>query len=387
MNKTKRILIISEIHLIKTFLLPTILKLKESADVVFDCFIVATINDKVRKELEANFENVFANQYPKGLLGKIPKLRFFQSIYGLRKLAASLPHYEVAHINFHHFYYSLFTPIIRKKVNKLYISFFGSDFNELEWYRHLGNKKTIRITDNVFSTNSTLLKEIKNKYNLSEKKIGTSVLMPMIDAFIDFEELLLNKKKEDAKKELGIDNKLMVCGYNAAPIVRHKEIIIALLNIKENLKDFQLIFPMTYGLNASVTRINVKNLLLNSGFNYQIFEEYLPIEKILNIRLAADIFIHIQSRDQMCSSMLEHLAAGSLVITGEWLPYNSLKEKGVYFIEISKVGDLEKAAKDAIQNLDYHLEMCKVNREIIFSLMKWENNKAKWLTAYNITEK
>jgi hypothetical protein len=86
----------------------------------------------------------------------------------------------------------------------------------------------------------------------------------------------------------------------------------------------------------------------------------------------------------MTSSMLEHLAAGSVVITGKWLPYGSLEEIGVYFIRINKVDDLKETLLEVIKHLDVHLELSKKNREIMLKLMSWETNKWSWYEAYKL---
>ncbi len=65
MNR-KRILIISEAHLIKTFVLPTIKKLKNETNGLFDCFIVTPISHSDRVILEKVFNKVFANKHLKG---------------------------------------------------------------------------------------------------------------------------------------------------------------------------------------------------------------------------------------------------------------------------------------------------------------------------------
>lgn len=121
--ENKRILIISEAHLIKTFVLPTIKKLKAETDGLFDCFIVSPVSKIDREILEKVFDHVFANDHPKGIIAKIPRVRAFFGRYGRKMLARSLPEYDVAHIHFHHYYFSYFTPIIRQKARKFYITF------------------------------------------------------------------------------------------------------------------------------------------------------------------------------------------------------------------------------------------------------------------------
>jgi len=104
----KRILIISEFHLIKTFIFPTILHLKQEFEVQFDCFIITKQKPEEIIELKNLFTNVYSNKYPSGLFARLSKLRFLQFIFGLRRLARDLPKYDVVHINFHHYYFAFF---------------------------------------------------------------------------------------------------------------------------------------------------------------------------------------------------------------------------------------------------------------------------------------
>jgi len=385
----RRILIISESHLCKTFIIPAILKLKEYAEVQFDCFIVTKVNQSDIFELSTAFTNIYFNKYPTGFFAKIPKLRFFQFMYGLIRLAKELPNYDIAHVNYHHYYYAFFAPIIRKKVNKFYITFYGSDFNNISWYKHICNKKSISLTDKIFvAENPEFLKQIVIKYNIQNTARNTGSLFPLMRSFELFKDYVINSSVENAKSIFGIKSKrLIVCGYNAAPIVQHEKIIKVLVNLKDKLTDYAIFFPMTYGNRANITRPLVKTLLKATSLNYIVIEDYLPIEKLLALRLACDIFIHIQTKDQMASSMLEHLAAGSVVITGKWLPYESLKKLGVYFIQIKKVDDLKDTLLEVITHLDMHLEHCKKNRAIILNLISWEKNKWSWYEAYNLIEK
>jgi glycosyltransferase involved in cell wall biosynthesis len=379
-----RILIISEAHLIKTFVLPTIKKLKSEVDVIFDCFVVAPLSRNDKKLLYETFDHVFENQYPKGILKKIPRLRVWVGHYGRKQVAHSLPEYDVAHIHFHHHYFSYFTPIIRKKAKKFYVTFFGSDFNQVEEFRHRHNQKSVDLTDAVFATSTTLLNKISHKYQTLGKGIKSDILIPLIDTFDVFETFLQQNTRETAKKAWEANGLTLVCGYNAAPITRHKMIVDALSFNTEKLKDAKIIFPMTYGNQAEHSRFEVKNYLNDKKVNAIILEEYLSVEKLQLLRLAADIFIHIQSRDQMAASMLEHLAAGSVVITGSWLPYASLTEKGVYMVLIENPQDLTTALPDVIDHLEEHRQKSLINRQIILELMSWKSIKENWYKYYEL---
>jgi hypothetical protein len=382
----KRILIISELPLVRSFIFPTLSKLKQEVGIQFDCLIATKIKPKDVVELKSLFTNVYFNKYPAGLLARLPKLRFFQYIWGLRKLARDLPHYDIAHINYHHYYYAFFTTIIRKKATKLYITFLGSDFNEIKWYKHFGNKKSIALADHIFAENPSFLSLISKKYDLSSAKKKTGILIFFHESFMSFEKYTTTKNKQFSKHEWSKFNKIITCGYNGATFTRHNEIIRVLLEIKEKLADYLIIFPMTYGDETSLNRNKVKSLLLNSGLNNRLLENYLPVEKMISLSMASDIFIHIQSRDQMCASMLEHFVAGTVVITGKWLPYESLEKLDIYFIRIDKVEDLKDTLLEVMDNLDIYLERSKKNRGIILDLMSWEKNKWSWYEAYNLIE-
>lgn len=379
-----RILIISEFPLVRKFIIPTLEKLKAENDVQFDCFIVTNIKPEMEIELKIFFSNVYFNKYPSGFFARLPKLRFFQYLIGLRKIARSLPNYDIAHINFHHYYYTFITSIIRKKATKLYVTFLGSDFNEIAWYKHLANKKSISNTDAIFAENPSFLNRIIKRYKLYNSQKETGLLLFFHDSFKKFETYTDGKSKQWFKSEWTEFHKVITCGYNGTTITRHPEIIKVLLSLKEKLADYYIIFPMTYGDDSSSNRNVVKSLLLDSGLNYKLLEDYLPFEKMISLSMASDIFIHIQSRDQMSSSMLEQLAAGTLVITGKWLPYESLKKKGVHFVQIESAEDLCTTLLDVMNNIDFHLKMCKGNRAVILDITNWERNKASWYKTYNL---
>lgn len=387
MQKNKRILIISEAHLIKTFIQGTVERLKKETGAYFDCFIVTKIDVETYNSLKEVFGVVYANEYPKEYLEKVPKARTIQAIYGLRKLAKSLENYDIIHIQFHHYYYSYFTPIIRSKTKKFLLTFFGSDFNGIGDFRHRHNQKTVNLVDGIFTTNLTLLDKVLSRYKVSKTEKTTGILIPLIDNFVSFEKFLANYDSFYSKELLGLRKKVIACGYNAAPIVRHEKIIDALNKIENQLQDYQVIFPMTYGSGGAKIRMIVKDRLNESSLDYLVIEDFLTTEKLQALRLATDIFIHIQERDQMASSMLEHLAAGSVVITGKWLPYGSLIEKGLYFISMETPEELPQVLSRVIDNLEVYKNKCGVNREIILDMMSWNSIKKNWYQYYELEQK
>jgi hypothetical protein len=382
----KKILFISEAHFIKRFIQATALNIKEETGVQIDCFIVAPIDQQMFRSLSEVFDHVYVNKYPSGLVKKIPRLRVFQGIYGLRKLAKSLPEYDIVHIHYHHYYYSYFTPIIRNKTKMFFVSFFGSDFNETGTFGHKRNQKSLKYVDGVFANSETFLKQITTRYAISGNGKHTGILIQLMNSFGSFNKFLATHTKESEKKSWNFEKNVIVCGYNAAAIVRHDIIIDSLKKIEAQLAGYNVIFPMTYGDDTGERKGRVKQALSTCNFDFMILDSYLPTGKIQSLCLAADIFIHIQSVDSMSSSLLEHLVAGTVVITGKWLPYNSLIEKGIYFVEIESPHDLAGTLTSVIGNMEYHKNKCVHNKEIILDMMSWDTIKKNWYKYYELAE-
>ena len=53
-----------------------------------------------------------------------------------------------------------------------------------------------------------------------------------------------------------------------------------------------------------------------------------------------DIFINVRLHDQLVTSMIEALYCKSYVITGDWLPYNILKENKFFYYSVKNIDDI-----------------------------------------------
>jgi len=380
----KKILIISEYHLIKTFVLPTITKLKSEKEFIIDCFVLNDINEEKKIELKNIFNKVYSIN-TNIVLNRIPKFRTFFFWINLIKSFSKVGYYDIIHINYLHYFLIVLLNSIRKKTDKLFISFYGSDFNTDKKYRHLINEVMVKKADSIFVTsNPTFLKKIISKYSVTEKK-QQAVLIPLFPTFEIFEKYLQQNSSSQAKHKLSISKPIITCAYNASRIGKHIEIIESLHNIEDRLQGYKILFPMAYGQDAEKYRKEISDKLLVTKLDHQILAEYLSPNQINTLRLATDIFIHMQTKDQMAASFLEHLAAGSIVITGKWLPYDWLKEMGIFFIDIENIDMLCEKTIEVISNLSYFKNKAIGNREKILNIMKWENNKINWYRYYGIS--
>ena len=361
--KYQRILILSEYNLIVRFLLPTFQKLKAEKNIKVDCFLIDTINpeqyDNFKTTFDQNdnfkttFDQIYTLSESKSIFRNIPKLHFLWFIIFLGKNIKKLPFYDYIHINYHHYYFGLLTNLIRNKCKNYYITFFGSDFNEINFIQHWLNRRSVLKADGIFASNRFFLEKIVKKYKIGNNNIIKDKLFIVMKTFDMVDNFWENHTYISSKKKLGINRLIITCAYNAAFYARHKDIINTLHTLENNLTQYKVIFPMTYGYQSEKTKRIAKSMLNNTNLDYLIIEEYLSMEQVLMLRQATDIFISLPSRDQIAGSMLEHLTFGSIVITGKWLPYDELEKLGVFFIRIESVKDLKATLNKVLNNLEY----------------------------------
>ena len=97
-----------------------------------------------------------------------------------------------------------------------------------------------------------------------------------------------------------------------------------------------------------------------------------------NSALISDIMIHVQITDQLSSTMLEEMYANSVVIAGSWLPYRSLHEMGVYFLDVDSIPDVTGILEDVVRDIGFYRQKCEGNPQIVWDHSSWDKLAAKW---------
>jgi glycosyltransferase involved in cell wall biosynthesis len=67
-----------------------------------------------------------------------------------------------------------------------------------------------------------------------------------------------------------------------------------------------------------------------------------------------------------------------VVLTGEWLPYHTFEEAGVFWLKIPNTDALGKTLSMAVEKLEILKKQTEKNRKIIASLSSWENTIENW---------
>ena len=113
-----------------------------------------------------------------------------------------------------------------------------------------------------------------------------------------------------------------------------------------------------------------------------VIEDYMNTEEMAELVQDSDIMIHVQTTDQMSSTMLAHMYNGNVVIAGAWLPYHSLREQGVYFVDVNEVDELDKVLADVTENYDTYNKKCENNENLVYSISSWNVCVKEWIATY-----
>ena len=191
--------------------------------------------------------------------------------------------------------------------------------------------------------------------------------------------------KMECKNKLGwkTDKLAIAIGYNASPKQQHISILDQFSDetMKEFVDKIQLIFPITYGGNKEYKQ-QLLSKIKQLPFAYYIYDAFLNDEQIAYLRKASDIMLQLQSTDQCSGSMLEHLYTNNVVITGNWLPYDSLKDNKLWFIEVSTIEELKGVIIDVIENYKDYSMKTLYNTNVVMNLFSWDKNIEDWYELY-----
>lgn len=290
-------------------------------------------------------------------------------------------------IQYVHPFYGLASRLILRKARNIVCCLYGSDFYHLSPRQYRLQERFYKASTFITFTNEQMLIDFRNKFSSYSGKLRISRfgigLLPSIDKFVSQKSLARQIIHLPAGKII------IVVGHSANIREEHLQIIQRLLFIQNDIKEkCFLVFPCTY--NASEQLIsNIKLSLRNSGFNYTIITKFLSDDEVAALRAATEIMISLPSSDQMTAAMLETLYAGGMVITGKWLPYELLDQKGVSYFKINNYNELVDCLQSAV--LDNNPTWSPINREgnkqIIQNLFRWENCIQDWINLLPVSLK
>lgn len=303
----------------------------------------------------------------------------------IKDIVKSLQNYDTINIHYLNPIYRHFIKLFRDKTPKLIVTIWGSDFYRVSNKTKNKLKKVFDLCDLITFTNDSMKNDFLSYYRDYHHKVkvcrfGLKVLdvieeVQSINNLEEFKDEFLSRYNIDSKK------KIIACGYNSSPGQQHEQIIKAIQMVNtEKLQDVVFLFPMAYG--DENNRLKIELLLEDCSFSYKVISDYLEDKEVAMLRVVSDIMINVQTTDQFSGSMQETLYAGNVLINGGWLPYDTFKDAGAFFLEIKELSELHRKIEECIDDLDGLKLKSKNNRKVIWELSSWRKNGKEWYELY-----
>ena len=300
--------------------------------------------------------------------------------WGLMKLRLSGGHYDIVDIHFAQDFLKYAMPILKKMTNNIVITPWGSDVMRVE------GKKAIKDLTYVYSqANYVTIGKDSNigKCAISKFKVNPEKMVKLGwgGEFFDYiQENAQNVTTESAKERFGLKGRFVItCGYNRSLNQRHEDIVNAIYEVKDQLpKNLTLLFPFTYGQTDKNERY--KETIIEKtktlGFDIVVVDEFLDMMDLLKLRMATDVFVHVQNTDAGSRCVMEYVLCNKRIVHGTWTRYAYLEDyKPSCYFPVDKMENLSsvivKACHATIEDLPVEVKTIILNRG-------WNNRMTKW---------
>ena len=303
----------------------------------------------------------------------------YETIEDLRTILEKIPIYDVMQLLWIEHEWVYFADLIRRKTRKLNLKVGGSDFYRASVAEREYKRTLINYADIITADTECTVNNFKTYYKDSAK--DKMDILPYGIEVLEYIDKKRNIDKEIIRKKFHIpSNKFVVtCGHNAEKAHQHLRIVEALIKLPDYIKEKIIcIFPMTYGGQDIKYEENILTILKENGLQSVILKDYMNFEDMAEYALISDIMIHVQTTDQLSSTMLEEMYAESIVIAGKWLPYKNLHEDGIFFIDVNEISEITEVIDDVVNHIDYYKERCKDNIEIVWERSSWDRLAERW---------
>lgn len=316
------------------------------------------------------------------ILGFIPFLNGLMLILFRYKTILKLAdNYNIIDIHFFSPYYDKIIKKLKERGKKVKITVWGSDFYRVSKTRHEEQRKIYHIIDLIQIETSQIAEDFLKVFPEFEEKIRIAHFG--LTQFEIMDEQLKKGSPDLYRKELKIpeDRIVITCGTNRSEGQQHLKIIESIERLSPEIKErLFLVFPLTYGGDKFYFKMIIKKINA-SGIPHKIISSFLPVNDLVKMILLSDILITIQVTDALSCTIQEYLYGGSIIITGDWLPYGILKDHGIFFLTTS-LDKLSETLSETIQNFETLKKSCAGNKDKLTSLSSWNEAIKEWLAIY-----
>lgn len=308
------------------------------------------------------------------VLSKIPKIGTFVYFRRLRAMFAEiLDDYSVVHFQFGFGFLHVLTRVLLNFKGTKVLTFWGSDVYRISASAQQKNRAFYQSMDFFTFANP----DMKKKFYQATK------IQPKKDLDIRFGLDLLDLKLKDPDFKRSEDQLTLYLGTNGSKGQQHLKLIDALKTLPDAiLNRLTFIVPFNYGVDSPEYQQEVQKQMQTLTTNFRLITDYYQGPELITFRKNCDLLIQTQVTDAFSGAMQEHLFFGSVLITGAWLPYQLMKDSGVYFHQVNDFSEISAVVTQCVQQIRQERLKGIHNDQGLYQLSSWEANLHKWKRSY-----
>lgn len=319
---------------------------------------------------------------------QLKHIYYFQTVADLKTILLQLPVYDAMQLQWMEYEWVYFHELIRERTQRLNLNIGGSDFYRAAEGERNCRKALIECADCIVAQTEETMRNFVTYYGEGVK--SKTVVLPygveVLDRINDSQGIPKNSIRQ--KYGISADKIIVTCGHNAGEAHQHIKMIDALDKLSADTKArIVCVFPMNYPGGKDEYIGSVSAALDKTGIGYMILTEFMDFQEMAEYAMISDIMIHVQTTDQLSSAMLEEMYAGAVIIAGKWLPYRSLRQKGLFFLDVDMITELTPVIEEVAAELDKYKEKCKNNRQLIWDNSSWDELTRRWSSLWERPEK
>ena len=334
--------------------------------------------EEIPDEIINNVENIIYQEQKK----KKGSLVAFNKLFSLRKQFKDMSRnnrYDIIDIHFPKYFMAVTMRYLHKMSRNVVVSPWGSDILRVDGieFKLLLNgvlKKCDYITTPM---DGNIGKRIISNLPNSRSKFrplywGSETIDYLTSHFAELDT-------QTAKTQFGLNGRYVItCGYNAFPAQNHEKIIDAISVIQSQLpENLTLLFPVSYGFQDKDIYVEkIKEKCKEKQLDAVFVEKYLSVADVCKLRMATDLFIHVQNTDAGCASLQEYILCGKKVVHGSWIHYPMLERyQPLCFYPSPDFSSLSSVILEA-----YNSEGINVTQEV-FAIIRqngWIQRRKEW---------
>ena len=317
----------------------------------------------------------------------INEYSFPKKMLNVRKASRLLPRFDIVHSLWIEPYWAGCADILHGKTSTWFASVGGSDlYRESKvWCFKILQKQMLKKCNWYSAENQQTVDYFYQIYSGREyRKPPMTINRFGVDVLDEFSKIQ-DKDAESICNSLGIPMGMcnIVCGTNARKEQQHLEIINQIKKMNKGSRDkCCFIFPVTYGEPYQGYLDLIKRELEKLNIRYVLIRKYMNPNEMARLMSVSDVLIHIQTTDQLSSTMLGYMYAGKVVITGKWLPYGGLRDNKIYFLDIDNVGNLAEGLSNVVNNYSLYHDRCAGNTDAVYKMSSWDSASTQWYDVY-----